>query len=309
MSKANLTCLEVLRMSTPKRVSKAVIPAAGLGTRLLSATKEQPKEMLPLFASEGGALCLKPTVQLIFEQLFDLGLREFCFIVGKGKRAIEDHFTPDRDYTRRLNEHARGIQALQLERFYDRIEESTIVWLNQPAPRGFGHAVLEAEPLIGGETFLVQAGDTYITSKSRLIQSRLFQAHFARNTDVTLTVQQVTDTRQYGVAQVRESTDGCLEVVSVEEKPTKPKSNLAIMPIYVFIGSIFESLRRTEKDRKGEIQLTDAIQGLLDSGRNIQAIKLRPDDLRLDIGTPETYWEALELSYRNATSESSSIRT
>jgi UTP--glucose-1-phosphate uridylyltransferase len=191
-----------------------------------------------------------------------------------------------------------------MERFYDRIEESTIVWVNQPAPRGFGHAVLEAEPLIGGEMFLVHAGDTYITSKSRPIQSRLFQAHFARNTDVTLAVQQVTDPRQYGVAQVRESTDGYLEVVSVEEKPTKPKSNLAIMPLYVFIGSIFESLKKTEKDRIGEIQLTDAIQGLLDSGRNVQAIKLRPDDLRLDIGTPETYWEALELSYRNATSES-----
>jgi UTP--glucose-1-phosphate uridylyltransferase len=289
-------------------ISKAVIPAAGLGTRLLSATKEQPKEMLPLFASEGGVLCLKPAVQQIFEQLFDLGLREFCFIVGKGKRALEDHFTPDRDYVGRLNAHGKGVQALQLERFYDRIDQSTILWVNQPQPRGFGHAVLQAEPLIGNETFLVHAGDTYITSKSNPIHERLFQEHFANNTDVTLTVQHVTDPRQYGVAQVRESPGGHLEVVSVEEKPAQPKGNLAIMPLYVFLSSIFESLRKTKKDERGEIQLTDAIQSLLDSGRKVQAIKLRPDDLRLDIGTPETYWEALEMSYRSATSASSSIR-
>jgi UTP--glucose-1-phosphate uridylyltransferase len=290
-------------------VSKVVIPAAGLGTRLLSATKEQPKEMLPLFASDSGTLCLKPTVQQIFEQLFDLGLREFCFVVGKGKRAIEDHFTPDRDYIGKLNAHGKGIQALQLERFYDRIDQSTIVWVNQPQPRGFGHAVLQAEPLIGKETFLVHAGDTYITSKSNPVHERLLQEHFANKTDVTLTVQHVADPRQYGVAQVRESPTGHLEVISVEEKPVQPKTNFAIMPLYVFIDSIFESLRSTKKDQKGEIQLTDAIQRLLESGRKVQAIKLRPDDLRLDIGTPETYWEALELSYRSATSESSSIRT
>jgi UTP--glucose-1-phosphate uridylyltransferase len=295
-------------MPTTSLISKAVIPAAGLGTRLLSATKEQPKEMLPLFASEGGVLCLKPAVQQIFEQLFDLGLREFCFIVGKGKRALEDHFTPDRDYIGRLNAHGKGVQALQLERFYDRIDQSTMLWVNQPQPRGFGHAVLQAEPLIGNETFLVHAGDTYITSKSNPIHERLFQEHFANKTDVTLTVQHVTDPRQYGVAQVRELPGGHLEVVSVEEKPAQPKGNLAIMPLYVFLSSIFESLRKTKKDERGEIQLTDAIQSLLDSGRKVQAIKLRPDDLRLDIGTPETYWEALEMSYRSATSASSSIR-
>ena len=85
----------------PKDI-KAVIPVAGLGTRLLTATKVQPKEMLPVFAKEGGELCIKPLVQLVFEQLFDFGIREFCFVVGRGKRAIEDHFTPDSDYLKRL---------------------------------------------------------------------------------------------------------------------------------------------------------------------------------------------------------------
>lgn len=289
-------------------VSKAVIPAAGLGTRLLSATKEQPKEMLPLFASDGGILCLKPAVQQIFEQLFDLGLREFCFVVGKEKRAIEDHFTPDRDYVRGLNTHGKTAQALQLERFYDRIDESTIVWVNQPVPQGFGHAVLLAEPLVGAEAFFVHAGDTYITSASIPIQLRLLHAHFDNVADATLTIQQVEDPRGYGVAEVRASSTG-QQVLGVEEKPTHPKSNLAIMPLYIFNGTIFESLRKTKRDQLGEIQLTDAIQGLLDSGHNVQAVSLQPEDLRLDIGTPETYWEALEMSYRNATAKTGSVRT
>ncbi len=297
-------------MSTPKPISRAVIPAAGLGTRLLSATKEQPKEMLPLFASDRGALCLKPAVQQIFEQLFDLGLREFCFVVGKGKRAIEDHFTPDRDYIRRLNAHGKNVQGLQLGRFYDRIEESTIVWVNQPEPLGFGHAVLQAEPLVDKEPFFVHAGDTYIASASSPIHKRLVRAHFKDGADATLTIQQVEDPRQYGVAVVRRSGSKQLEVLGVEEKPSRPKSNLAIMPLYIFNGTIFQSLRKTRKDRSGEIQLTDAIQRLLHSKHKVRAVSLRTDDLRLDIGTPETYWEALELSYRNATiAKPSSMRT
>lgn len=282
-------------------VSTAVIPAAGLGTRLLSATKEQPKEMLPLFASDGGTLCLKPAVQQIFEQLFDLGMKEFCFIVGKGKRAIEDHFTPDRGYIRGLSAHGKTAQALQLDRFYDRIEESTIVWVNQPEPLGFGHAILQAEPVVDEQPFLVHAGDTYIASASSPIHRRLFQTHFNNAADATITIQQVEDPRQYGVAEIHRPSSKHLEVLGVEEKPTRPKSNFAIMPLYVFNGTIFESLKKTKKDRLGEIQLTGAIQGLLDSGRKVFAVSLRPDDLRLDIGTPETYWEALESSYRNAT--------
>ena len=300
MLESTATVQEMLR--TPNQVSKAVVPAAGFGTRLLSATKEQPKEMLPLFASEDGALCLKPAVQQIFEQLFDYGFREFCFIVGKGKRAIEDHFTPDRDYVQQLKLRGKSIQAARLERFYHKIEVSSVVWINQPEPRGFGHAVLQAEPFVRNETFLVHAGDTYIASKEESIHSRLFDTHFSNSADVTLTVQEVTDPRQYGVAEVRDSNSASLQVIGVEEKPSKPRSKFAIMPLYVFVGSIFESLKRTKKDGVGEIQLTDAIQGLLNSGRKVQAIKLRPDDIRLDIGTPETYWEALERSYRNAKS-------
>jgi len=104
--KTAATVQEMLR--THKKVFKAIIPAAG--TRLLSATKEPPKEMLPLFASEGLGLCIKPAVQQIFEQLFGVGLREFCVVVRKGKRALEDHFAPDRGYVQRLNSEGKKVQ-------------------------------------------------------------------------------------------------------------------------------------------------------------------------------------------------------
>jgi UTP--glucose-1-phosphate uridylyltransferase len=263
--------------------------------------------MLPLFASEQDMLCLKPAVQQIFEQLFDFGLREFCFIVGKGKRVLEDHFTPDRDYVQQLTLRGKAVQASQLGRFYDRIEVSTIVWINQPKPQGFGHAVLQAEPFVQHDTFLVHAGDTCIVSKPTLIHSRLVDAHSRNGADVTLAVQELSDPRQYGVAEIRRTNGNVLEVVGVEEKPRQPRSKFAIMPLYVFVDTIFDALRKTKADRMGEIQLTDAIQYLLDAGKKVQAVSLRPGDVRLDIGTPETYWQALELSYRTAKSSSIQI--
>jgi UTP--glucose-1-phosphate uridylyltransferase len=284
-------------------IRKAVIPAAGLGTRLLSATKEQPKEMLPMFAAnEDGILCLKPMVQQIFEQLFDFGVREFYFIVGKGKRAIEDHFTPDLEYVRRLNNHGRNSQALQLESFYARIQASTIVWVNQPEPRGFGDAVLQAKRLIGEESFLVHAGDTLINSRTETISERLTKAYTKTRAEATLALQEVEDPRQYGVAEILETPDGNLNVKRLVEKPAEPTSKLAIMPLYIFKPTVFEALESTPPGKGGEIQLTDAIQKLIDTGHKVQAIELRDDDVRLDIGTPETYWEALELSHRYATS-------
>src|SRR2546428_13730545 len=107
---------------------KAVIPAAGMGTRLLSVTKEQPKEMLPVFArATNGDLCLKPIVQLIFEQLYSVGFRDFCFIVGRGKRAIEDHFTPDLSFISKLVNKDLDSDNVELQTFYKKSNDSTLV--------------------------------------------------------------------------------------------------------------------------------------------------------------------------------------
>jgi len=252
-----------------------------------------------------GSLCLRPLVQLLFEQLFDFGARNFCFIVGRGKRAIEDHFTPDHEFIKQLNSKGRNSQATELEAFYRRVEASKIIWVNQSKPRGFGDAVLQSESALGSEPFLVHAGDTYIISKAKNILKRLAEQHARGSATATLVLQKVPDPRQYGVAEVNEEEHGNLRVMSVLEKPTKPTTNPAIMPLYIFNPVIFEALRATRPGKGGEIQLTDGIQRLIDEGHRVQAIELREDDIRLDIGTPETYWEALELSHRHASSQES----
>ncbi len=135
-------------------IRKVIIPAAGLGTRLFPATKEQPKEMLPIFSKTAKVICSKPVVQMVFEQLYDAGLREFCYVVGRGKRGIEDHFTPDSNCVENLKNMGKNGQASDLEGFYNKLESSTIMWVNQPEPKGFGNAVLMAQPFVQNESCL-----------------------------------------------------------------------------------------------------------------------------------------------------------
>jgi len=279
-------------------IRKAVIPAAGLGTRLLSVTKEQPKEMLPIFArASNGGLGLKPLLQMVFEQLYDAGFREFCFIVGRGKRAIEDHFTQDYEYVEMLRLKGKIDLASDLEGFYRRLEDSSIIWINQPHPKGFGDAVLRAEPFIGDEEFMVHAGDTYIISPGNGHIERLLKTYGELRADAVFVVQEVEDPRQYGVVKGREVEDEVIEVEMVVEKPEEPISRVAIMPIYVFHPVIFKALERTPPGKGGEVQLTDGIQKLISWGLKVYAVKLRRGDVRLDIGNPESYWEALKTSY------------
>jgi len=278
---------------------KAVIPAGGLGTRLLPATREQPKEMLPVFARDRrNNLSVIPLVQLIFEQLFMVGVREFCFIVGRENRVLEDHFTPHRDYVSRLNERGRKDEAGDLERFYRQVKASKIVWANQSEPLGFGHAVQQARSFTGNDSFLVHAGDTHVASKKPVAVERIIKEHTnSGGINTILLLQEVDDPRRYGVAEIDRNYDPYV-VRRVVEKPTKPKSKLAILPIYVFGASIYEALDHVSPDKRNEIQLTNAIQGLIDTDGNVLAIKLRRGDIWIDIGTPENYWEALELSHR-----------
>lgn len=289
-------------MTLKPRDIKAVIPVAGLGTRLLTATKVQPKEMLPVFANEGGELCIKPLVQLVFEQLFDFGIREFCFVVGRGKRAIEDHFTPDGDYLRRLTGRegsaAKASMASTLERFYGRVGEASIMWVNQPVPLGFGHAVLQAKVFAGADPFLVHAGDAYVYCSDFGHLRRLLSS-FEEGAECSLALRKVHDPRMYGVATGK-STRGLVAVDEIVEKPKSPKSNLAVTPVYLFRRSIFDAIEEAGPGIGGELQLTDGISTLLKEGKKVVGVELRSDESWIDIGTPATYWEALGISYRNS---------
>lgn len=278
---------------------KVIIPSAGMGTRLLPATKEQPKEMLPLFAKTlNGRPCLKPLLQLVFEQLHDVGFREFSFIIGREKRAIEDHFTPEPSYIAMLEE-KRSSLVDDFKDFYRKIENSSIVWVNQPEPKGFGDAVLKAQAFMRNEPVLVHAGDTCILSDCDRHLKDLMKIHEELDAHATFILQEVGDPRQYGVAEVSEVDAHVCKVKSVVEKPEKPATNLAIMPIYIFRPIIFKALKETLPGEGGEIQLTDGIQKLIDWRLKVYAIKLNPNDIRLDIGTIETYRDALELSYHH----------
>jgi UTP--glucose-1-phosphate uridylyltransferase len=279
-------------------ITRVVIPAGGIGTRLLPATKEQPKEMLPLFSpSQNGKLLLKPLVQLVFEQLYDVGIREFCFIVGRGKRVIEDHFTQDTNFLSHLKEKGKENSVADMRAFYKRLDDSNLVWVNQPRPLGFGDAVLKAKRAIGDDDFLVHAGDTYILSTANRHLKFPLEIFRKNGAEAVFVVKQMADVRERGVMEGRNNAPGIYRVRKVVEKPEHPKSNLGIEPVYVFRQSIFEALEKTKPSKSGEIQLTDAIQKIVASGRKVIAWRLNDVYLRLDIGNPESYWQALLHSY------------
>ena len=275
-------------------VRKLVIPAAGLGTRLLPATKEMPKEMLPIFTSFRGRIVTKPLLQAVFEDLHSRGVREFCFVVGRGKRAIEEHFTPDAGFLEELRRRGKNLEAEMLEEFYARIRSSRIVWVNQPEPKGFGDAVACAEPFVGGEPFAVHAGDTHILSPD--YWERLVETFERRNLGACFLVKEVENPKIYGVVVPGGEEGGVVSVKGVVEKPEKPPSNLAVMPVYIFDPVLLKALKVVKPGPRGEIELTDAIQKIIEWGFEVKAVKLREGEERLDIGTPETYWEALRIS-------------
>jgi UTP--glucose-1-phosphate uridylyltransferase len=280
-------------------IRKVIIPAAGLGTRLFPATKEQPKEMLPIFSKTAqGDMSVKPVVQLVFEQLHEAGLREFCYVVGRGKRGIEDHFTPDAHCIMTLEGMGKNGQASDLEDFYNKLETSTAMWVNQPEPKGFGNAVLMAQPFVQNESCLVHAGDSCIISKDMDYLKKLIEAFERFKADAAFLVLEIDNPKQYGIVEGEEVEHGIIKVKSVVEKPEKPKTHWAIMAMYVFRPIIFNALEATKPGKNGEIQLTDAIQKLVEENFKVYAVKLDKTYSHLDIGSPERYWEALELSYK-----------
>jgi UTP--glucose-1-phosphate uridylyltransferase len=286
--------------SDSRVLKKAVIPAAGLGTRLLSVTKEQPKEMLPVFAKgKNGDLCLKPIVQLVFEQLYQVGFREFCFIVGRGKRAIEDHFTPDFNFVSMLDSKGKDGPASDLERFYKMIDGSTVVWVNQSEPRGFGDAVLKAKSFVGEDKFMVHAGDSHFLAKDADHLRRVMDASMKMKANALFLSMEVDDPKRFGIVEGEAMVDGLVRVKRLVEKPLKPASKLAIMPVYVFDSNIFKALEATKAGFAGELQLTDGIQKMVDWNLNVYTTKVASNEIWLDIGSPDLYWQAQNLSHKH----------
>jgi UTP--glucose-1-phosphate uridylyltransferase len=262
------------------KVKKAVIPAAGLGTRFLPATKAQPKEMLPVVDT--------PSIQFVVEEAARAGLTDILIVTGRGKRSIEDHF--DRSFELEYFLETKG-KSDELKKVREISEIASIHYIRQRDPLGLGHAVAAAEEHVGGEPFAVLLGDDLIHPSMPLLQEML--AVHERSGRSVIAAMQVAreELLWYGCIEPEPVGDNLFRVKSIVEKPSPEDapSTMAAIGRYVFTPEIFQALRETQPGRGGEIQLTDAIN-LLAQEQDVFAYSF--DHGRFDVGNKLDYLKA-----------------
>lgn len=237
-----------------RKVKKAIIPAAGLGTRFLPATKAMPKEMLPIVD--------KPTIQYIVEEAVASGIEDIIIVTGKGKRAIEDHFDNHFELEHNLLEKQKLQLLEEVQRASNLVD---IHYIRQKEPRGLGHAVWCARKFIGDEPFAVLLGDDIVKAEPKPCLRQLMDEYDKTQCSI-IGVQEVPmqETHRYGIVDPEGQNGRLYQVRNFVEKPAKgtAPSNLAIMGRYILTPRIFDILDDQEVGAGGEIQLTDAIQKL-----------------------------------------------
>jgi len=264
-------------------VTTAVVPVAGLGTRLLPATKSQPKEMLPV----GG----KPVVQHVVEELAAAGIERIVFVTGRGKGAIEDHFDRDPMLTAELER--RGDPELLARLGFEQMGVS-FSYTRQPSPRGLGDALLCADGFTGAGPFAVALGDAILgTRDGPPVIARLAAALEQHGAGCAIAVRDVprSQTGRYGIVSTDDDGGGGVALVSaIVEKPdpAAAPSTLAVAARYVMTPAIFAALRETPPAVNGEVELTHAIARLIAHGTPVVAVRLG-DVERHDVGTHESY--------------------
>jgi len=264
----------------------AVVPVAGHGTRLLPATKSQPKEMLPVGR--------KPVVQYVAEELVNSGIRRLLFVTGARKVSIENHFDEDSALVEYLRSTGReeelatlGFSQTPVEYFYTR----------QRRQLGLGHAILCAKSLVGNQPFVVALGDSIlgVHGRSRVVAEMLAEYQQSQP-DLVVAVEEVPrpQVRKYGIIDPGQIQGNRIEIRRLIEKPTveEAPSNLAIAGRYILNPRVFEELSRTPPGRGGEIQLTDAMQSVLESGGRGVAILIPSEERRYDIGNFGSYFRS-----------------
>ena len=237
------------------KIRKAIIPAAGLGTRFLPATKAQPKEMLPIVD--------KPTLQYIIEECVASGIEEILIITGRNKKSIEDHF--DRSVELEMELEKSGKQEM-LEMVREISDMVNIHFIRQKEPKGLGHAILCAKTFVGNEAFAVLLGDDVVYNDEKPCLKQLIDCYGEYKTSV-LGVQTVdpNDVNKYGIVGGIHIEDRVYKVKNLVEKPSieESPSNVAILGRYIITPRIFEILEETKPGKGGEIQLTDALLQLV----------------------------------------------
>lgn len=234
-------------------VRKAIIPAAGLGTRFLPATKAQPKEMLPIVD--------KPTIQYIIEEAVEAGIQDIIVVTGRNKRSIEDHF--DRSIELELELEKSSKQEM-LDMVREISEMANIHYIRQKEPRGLGHAILAAQHFIGDEPFAVLLGDDVVVSKQPCLGQMLdiFREYQTSILGVQTVAHEVVD--KYGIIAGKQVDDRVYKVNDMVEKPSleEAPSNVAVLGRYIITPEIFRFLETQDAGKGGEIQLTDALRRL-----------------------------------------------
>ncbi len=266
-------------------IQLAVIPVAGLGTRLLPATKSQPKEMLPV--------AKKPVVQYVVEEMEANGIRQILLVTGRNKTSIENHFDFDHELTRHLRE--SGKEGLLPELEYERMRLQ-FFFTRQRKQKGLGDAVLCAQHFTREHPFVVALGDSILglNGSARVVQ-RMVEVFERERPAAVVAVESVPleEVSAYGI--VRPGTEGeIFEITDLVEKPGihEAPSTLAIAARYVFTSEIYEVLAQTPPGRGGEVQLTDAMRLLLGRGRRVIGVKVGASEQRYDIGSFRSYFEA-----------------
>ena len=236
------------------KVKKAIIPAAGLGTRFLPATKAQPKEMLPIVD--------KPTIQYIIEEAVASGIEEILVITGRNKKCIEDHFDKSIELEIELEKSGKTEMLEMVRNISDMVD---IHYIRQKEPKGLGHAIHCAKTFVGNEPFAVMLGDDVVDSRVPCLK-QLMDCYQEYNTTI-LGVQKVpeNDVSKYGIVEGIHIEDKVYKVKDMVEKPSpeETNSNIAILGRYIITPDIFEILESTKPGKNGEIQLTDALQTLI----------------------------------------------
>ncbi|GAA0726894.1 UTP--glucose-1-phosphate uridylyltransferase GalU [Clostridium malenominatum] len=236
------------------KVKKAIIPAAGLGTRFLPATKAQPKEMLPIVD--------KPTIQYIIEEAVASGIEEILIITGRNKRAIEDHFDKSVELEKELEEHNKTELLSMVQQISNMVN---IYYIRQKEPKGLGHAISCAKTFVGDEPFAVMLGDDIVHSENPCLK-QLIDCYNEYKTTI-LGVQEVPkeEVSKYGIVQGLHIEDRVHKVKDLIEKPSMDEapSNIAILGRYIITPKIFSILENTTPGKNGEIQLTDALKTLI----------------------------------------------
>ena len=239
-----------------KEITKAVFPAAGLGTRFLPATKASPKEMLPLVD--------KPLIQYVVEEAVASGIEEVVVITGRGKRAIEDHFDVAFELEEDLKAKGKHKLLSEVQRIADLV---TFCYIRQKKALGLGHAVLMAKRVIGEEAFAVLLGDDIIDSEVPALKQMMNV--YKRYPSTILAIQKVpkAQTQNYGIIDGKKIEDGVYLVNDLVEKPlpAEAPSNLAIIGRYILTPEIFTALEGTKPGKGGEIQLTDGLRLLMET--------------------------------------------